>query len=290
MAVGYSLLPSLLPVPGIRLGTTEAGIKYTNHKDLVVIELVENSQTAAVFTQNAFCAAPVLVARSHLKERQPRYLLINTGNANAGTGHNGVEDARHCCQLVADSAGCASSEVLPFSTGVIGEPLMVDIFKAAIPQAIANFSETGWGDAAHGIMTTDTIAKGLSETLELNGKTITITGIAKGSGMIRPDMATMLAYIATDALIDAPVLQTLLESAVKCSFNRITVDGDTSTNDACLLIATGESGVQIIKNSDEIHRFGHLLNSMLKKLAQLMIRDAEGATKFVTIEFSRWWC
>ena len=284
MAVGYSILPHLLPVPGIRLGTTEAGIKYTNRRDLVVIELTEGTQTAAVFTQNAFCAAPVHIAKAHLKEVSPRFFLINTGNANAGTGHNGLEDARHCCQLVAESVDCNANEVLPFSTGVIGESLVMDVFQLGIPRAIANLSESGWEDAAHGIMTTDTIAKGLSEELELNGKKITITGIAKGSGMIRPDMATMLAYIATDAAIDSPLLQTLLESAVKCSFNRITVDGDTSTNDSCLLMATGQSGVQISEGSEELHYFSSLLNSMLQKLAQLMIRDAEGATKFVRVE------
>jgi len=284
MAVGYSILPHLLPVPGIRLGTTEAGIKYTKRRDLVVIELAESTQTAAVFTQNAFCAAPVHIAKAHLNEASPRYLLINTGNANAGTGHNGIEDSKQCCKLVAESVNCNANEVLPFSTGVIGESLVIDVFQAGIPQAVANLSESGWEDAAHGIMTTDTIAKGLSEELELNGKKITITGIAKGSGMIRPDMATMLAYIATDAAIDAPLLQTLLNSAVKRSFNRITVDGDTSTNDSCLLMATAHSGVQITENSEELHLFGNLLNSMLQKLAQLMIRDAEGATKFVTVE------
>ncbi len=284
MAVGYSILPHLLPVPGIRLGTTEAGIKYTNRRDLVVIELAETTQSAAVFTQNAFCAAPVQVARAHLKETSPRYLLVNTGNANAGTGHNGLEDAQQCCQLLAESVGCTPGEVLPFSTGVIGESLVMDPFVAGIPRAVANLSESGWEDAAHGIMTTDTIAKGVSEELELDGKKITITGIAKGSGMIRPDMATMLAYFATDAAIDAPLLQKLLDSAVKRSFNRITVDGDTSTNDACLLMATGQSGVQIGEDSEALHFFGNLLNSMFQKLAQLMIRDAEGATKFVTVE------
>lgn len=284
MAVGYSILPHLLPVPGIRLGTTKAGIKYTNRRDLVVIELAEGTQTAAVFTQNAFCAAPVQVAKSHLSNAIPHYLLINTGNANAGTGHNGLEDAKQCCQLVAENVGCSFSEVLPFSTGVIGESLIMNVFQDGIPNAIANLSESGWEDAAHGIMTTDTIAKGLSEELEFNGKTITITGIAKGSGMIRPDMATMLAYIATDAAIDCSLLQELLNSAAKCSFNRITVDGDTSTNDSCLLMATGASGVQITNNSEELHHFSNLLNSMMQKLAQLMIRDAEGATKFVTVE------
>ena len=284
MAVGYSILPHLLPVSGIRLGTTEAGIKYTNRRDLVIIELAEGTQTAAVFTQNSFCAAPVQIAKSHLKEASPRYLLINTGNANAGTGHNGLEDAQRCCELVAENLGCSFEEVLPFSTGVIGEPLVIDLFQTGIPKAVANLSEQGWEDAAHGIMTTDTIAKGLSEELELNGKKITITGIAKGSGMIRPDMATMLAYIATDAAIDAPLLQTLINSAAKCSFNRITVDGDTSTNDSCLLMATGKSGVQIVEGSEEFHLFSQLLNAMFQKLAQLMIRDAEGATKFVSVE------
>jgi glutamate N-acetyltransferase/amino-acid N-acetyltransferase len=284
MAVGYSILPHLLPVPGIRLGTTEAGIKYTNRRDLLVIELAEGTRTAAVFTKNAFCAAPVLVARAHLKEAVPHYLLVNTGNANAGTGHNGLEDARLSCQLVAESVGCSSAEVLPFSTGVIGQSLVMELFQAAIPRAVAKLSEDGWEDAAHGIMTTDTVAKGVSEVLELNGKKITITGIAKGSGMLRPDMATMLAYIATDASIESTLLQRLLDNAVKYSFNRITVDGDTSTNDACLLMATGVSGVEISEGSDELHHFSLLLNSMLQKLAQLMIRDAEGATKFVTVE------
>ncbi|MCW8826753.1 MAG: bifunctional ornithine acetyltransferase/N-acetylglutamate synthase, partial [Gammaproteobacteria bacterium] len=183
MAVGYSILPHLFPVAGIRLGTTEAGIKYTNRRDLVVIELVEGTQTAAVFTQNAFCAAPVQVAKTHLEKSAPRYLLVNTGNANAGTGHNGLEDAQNCCQLVADNQGCSVDEVLPFSTGVIGEPLVLEVFQMGIPRAIANLSELGWEDAAHGIMTTDTIAKGVSEVLELDGKKVTLTGIAKGSGM-----------------------------------------------------------------------------------------------------------
>ncbi|MDH3353854.1 MAG: bifunctional glutamate N-acetyltransferase/amino-acid acetyltransferase ArgJ [Chromatiales bacterium] len=286
MAVGYSILPQLLPVTGIRLGTTEAGIKYTNRRDLVVIELAKGTQSAAVFTQNAFCAAPVQIAKTHLNQAVPRYLLINTGNANAGTGHNGLEDAKRCCELVAESVGCSANEVLPFSTGVIGEPLEIDRFQAGIPHALANLSEQGqgWEDAAHGIMTTDTIAKGLSEELELNGSKITITGIAKGSGMIRPDMATMLAYIATDASIDSALLQRLLNRAVKFSFNRITVDGDTSTNDSCLLMATGKSGVQINEGSEEAELFSQLLNAMFQKLAQLMIRDAEGATKFVTVE------
>ncbi len=284
MAVGYSILPHLSPVPGIRLGTAEAGIKYTNRRDLIVIELAEGTQTAAVFTQNAFCAAPVHVARANLDETQPRYLLINSGNANAGTGQSGLEDSQQCCQWVADSVGCNPNEVLPFSTGVIGESLGMDLFQAGIPHAVADLNDSGWEDAAHGIMTTDTIAKGLSETFELDGEMITITGIAKGSGMIRPDMATMLAYLATDALIDAPLLQKLLNSAVKCSFNRITVDGDTSTNDSCLLMATGESGKEIADDSETFHYFGNLLNGMMQKLAQLIIRDAEGATKFVTVE------
>jgi len=212
------------PVAGIRLGTACAGIKKENHKDLVLIELSEGTQTAAVFTQNAFCAAPVSISKKHLLQSQPKYLLANTGNANAGTGEQGITDALTCCELVADITNSTISEVLPFSTGVIGEYLPVDKFPAAIKSAYENLSEDNWENAANGILTTDTVAKAFTRTIKIENKNITISGIAKGSGMIRPDMATMLAYIATDAKIDKVVLQGCLFEAVNHSFNRIPFD------------------------------------------------------------------
>ena len=233
------------PVAGIRLGVACAGIKKENHQDLVLIELAEGTQTAAVFTQNAFCAAPVSISKKHLLQSSPKYLLINTGNANAGTGQQGIADAISSCEMVAEVASSKVSEVLPFSTGVIGEYLPMNKFSKAIKSAYDNLAEDNWKNAANGILTTDTVAKAFTRTLEVNEQSITISGIAKGSGMIRPDMATMLAYIATDAKIDKLLLQDCLLEAVNHSFNRITVDGDTSTNDACVLIASGDSGAEI---------------------------------------------
>jgi glutamate N-acetyltransferase/amino-acid N-acetyltransferase len=240
---------------------------------------------AAVFTRNAFCAAPVLVAREHLAQTAPRYLLINTGNANAGTGAQGLADTYACCEAVAQAAGCAREAVLPFSTGVIGEPLPVTTITAAIPQAVAALAEDGWTDAAYGILTTDTVPKGVSKQIRLGGETVTITGIAKGSGMIRPDMATMLAYVATDASVPAPVLQACLQRAVDASFNRITVDGDTSTNDACLLLATGQSAVSIDTSSGEaFETLCGAVTAVCEELARAIVRDGEGATKLITVE------
>ena len=275
---------SLHPVPGIRLGTACAGIKKPDHPDLVIIEIAEGSHTAAVFTRNAFCAAPVIVAREHLSATVPSYLLVNTGNANAGTGEPGLVDAHACCQAVADVAGCASNAVLPFSTGVIGEPLPVDKISGAIPDALEKLDAGGWEDASWGILTTDTKPKSFSIKLDIDGQSITLTGMAKGSGMIRPDMATMLAYIATDASINAADLQTCLETAVEQSFNRITVDGDTSTNDACILMATGKSGLQLQTGSAAFEQFSQALNEVCVELAKGMIRDGEGATKLINIE------
>ncbi|MEP1594908.1 MAG: bifunctional ornithine acetyltransferase/N-acetylglutamate synthase, partial [Halieaceae bacterium] len=234
MAVGTGELPALRPVAGIRLATVSAGIKTPGRKDLVLIEASEGTRCAAVFTRNAFCAAPVTVARDHLAScgNEPRYLLINTGNANAGTGAAGIEDAIACATATAERASCDESAVLPFSTGVIGEPLPVDKIVAAIPEALAAFSDGGWAAAAEGILTTDTRPKGCSVRFTCEGRDYVVTGIAKGAGMIRPNMATMLAYLATDAAVSQPVLQALLSEAVDLSFNRITVDGDTSTNDA----------------------------------------------------------
>ena len=279
------ILPVLHPVPGFRLGTTCAGIKKVNRRDLVVMELAEGSTVASVFTQNAFCAAPVIVARNHLNQTSPRYWLTNTGNANAGTGEQGIADAEACCDALARSAGCAREMVLPFSTGVIGESLSLDKICKGIPDAYAALSEDGWLDAAHGIMTTDTVPKGASRQINVNGQQVTITGIAKGSGMIRPDMATMLAYVATDAKIDSDDLQLYLHDAVEQSFNRITVDGDTSTNDACMLVATGQSGVSIDKSrSQDYDAFSGAVNEVCEQLALAIVRDGEGATKLITVE------
>ena len=277
-------LPELHSIPGLRLGTTCAGIKKPDHRDLVVMELCEASQVAAVFTRNAFCAAPVIVAREHWGKTAPRYLLINTGNANAGTGEQGMKDALSCCDALAQAAGCAREAVLPFSTGVIGEPLQVTAISDAVPAALAALDENGWADAAHGILTTDTVPKAVSRQLEIDGHTISITGISKGSGMIRPDMATMLAYVATDATVPQSVLQACLARAVNKSFNRITVDGDTSTNDACVLIATGRSAVSI--DQTEGAHFDALcaaVTDVCEQLALAIVRDGEGATKLITV-------
>ncbi len=282
MAVGYSGLPELLPVAGIRLATAAAGIRYTGRDDLALIELAPGSTCAAVFTRNAFCAAPVQVAREHLGRAAPRYLLVNSGNANAGTGVRGLQDARRCCELLAAQAGCGPQAVLPFSTGVIGEHLPVERFQAAIPGLHAALDTDAWAAAARAIMTTDTVAKGVSRTLELDSGTVTVTGIAKGAGMIRPDMATMLAFVATDAALDQPVLSDCLARAVEGSFNRITVDGDTSTNDACVLAASGASG--ITPTGADADRFTALVGDLCRELAQLIVRDAEGATRFVTVD------
>lgn len=271
------------PVPGIRLGTACAGIKKPGRRDLVVMELAPHSHSAAVFTRNAFCAAPVTVAREHLRQAAPRYLLINTGNANAGTGAAGLADARQCCAALAEQVGCQPNEVLPFSTGVIGEPLPVARITDGLPAACAALSEAGWGDAAHGILTTDTVPKLVSRRLELDGHTITVTGMAKGSGMIRPDMATMLAYIATDAAVDSALLEALLQQAVDRSFNRITVDGDTSTNDACLLVASGASGLSVMAGSEAARQLGAALDTVCVELARAIVRDGEGATKLINI-------
>lgn len=284
MAVGYSGLPALYPVSGVRIGVAAAGIKKVDRDDLVLFELQPGSSVAATFTRNAFCAAPVVLARQHLQSTASRYLLVNTGNANAGTGKAGLADAVSCCDAVAQATGCRREEVLPFSTGVIGEPLPVERITDAIPALCASLDEDNWSAAASGILTTDTVPKGSSRQLTLEGKTVTITGISKGSGMIRPDMGTMLAYVATDAGIEQALLDTLLREAVAQSFNCITVDGDTSTNDACVAIASGASGVELKDNSDALKVFGEALTEMLKELAQLIVRDGEGATKFVSIE------
>jgi glutamate N-acetyltransferase/amino-acid N-acetyltransferase len=273
------------PVKGVRISVIEAGIRKINRKDLVLMEVSNKSRVAAVFTQNTFCAAPVLVAKQHLKKAAPKYLLINTGCANAGMGKQGIVDARASCQALAQLAGCKTEAVLPFSTGVIGEPLPVDRIVAALPEAIKSLSSENWALAAQGIMTTDTRPKLVSRQIKIGGKKVSVTGIAKGAGMIKPNMATMLAYVATDANISKSLLNTLLKEGVKVSFNRITVDGDTSTNDVCVLIATQEAGNAIInsRESADYKQFKKTIESVFIELAQAVIRDAEGATKFMTL-------
>src|SRR5690554_1423949 len=230
MPVGLGPLPTLHPVPGFRLGIACAGIKRAGRKDVVVMEAAEGARMAGVFTRNAFCAAPVTLCKQHLPSG-PRYLLVNTGNANAGTGKPGMEAALRTCEALAGLTGVEPVRVLPFSTGVIGELLPADKIIAVLPQALADLAEGNWAQAAEGIMTTDTLPKGASRQISLGGRTVTVTGISKGAGMIRPNMATMLGYVATDARVTQPVLQHMLRQAADLSFNRITIDGDTSTNE-----------------------------------------------------------
>ena len=286
MAVGLEAVSQLTPIPGIRIGIAEAGIKYKNRKDLVIFELCEEAVCAATFTRNAFCAAPVILARKHLVARSPRYFLINTGNANAGTGERGYQDALDSCATLAQAVGLSTENVLPFSTGVIGEYLPMDVLKKGIPLALNNLREDAWVEAASGIMTTDTLPKGISECVDIDGTRVNLTGIVKGAGMIRPNMATMLAYVATDACIDGELLQACLEEAVSLSFNRITIDGDTSTNDSCALVATQKAANVLIddSHSSAYESFRMALIGLCQRLAQSLIRDGEGATKFMTIE------
>lgn len=272
------------PVPGIRLSAVAAGIRYRDRDDLVLIELAGGGTAAAVFTRNAFCAAPVTVAREHLAATAPHYLLINSGNANAGTGRDGLRATRETCRLLAGAAGCAINQVLPFSTGVIGQDLPVDPFAQATPRLLAGLAADGWERASRAIMTTDTRPKLFSRQCEISGQIITVTGMAKGAGMICPDMATMLAYVATDAAVPAAVLQACLEAAVAPSFNAITVDGDTSTNDACVLLASGASGVVVDDlGSAAGRRLAETVTAVCMDLAQAIIRDGEGATKLVRV-------
>lgn len=272
-------------VPGVRLGVARAGIKKAEHDDLLIIALSENTQTAAVFTQNAFCAAPVMVAKRHLElnRGKPRCLLINTGNANAGTGEAGLADALSCCVALGTLLEISETTVLPFSTGVIGESLPVERIDKALPSALGALQADQWEAAASAILTTDTQPKLRTRKVEIDGHHCVITGIAKGAGMICPDLATMLAFIATDAVIAAPLLDDLLRSAVNRSFNRITVDGDTSTNDAVTLSATGQSGITLERGSRATAEFAEALDAVMIDLAQDIVRDGEGATKFVEI-------
>jgi len=279
---------SLLPVKGVELGYAEAHIKKPNRKDLLVIRLAPGSRVAGVFTQNRFCAAPVQVCKAHLEAgAEVRALLVNTGNANAGTGEDGLMRARRSCEALAGLLGIADDQVLPFSTGVIMESLPVDRVVAGLPACVADLRENNWANAAQAIMTTDIVAKACSKQLQLGGKTVTITGIAKGSGMIHPNMATMLGYIATDAAISQKALEAMIQHTVNRSFNCITVDGDTSTNDSLILMATGQAGnVEITEQSADYAALRDAVTEVAATLAQAIVRDGEGATKFMTIRIN----
>lgn len=270
-------------VDGIRLSAVACGVRYADRLDLVLIEIPEAASVAGVFTQNAFCAAPVQIARQHLQVNTPRYFLINTGNANAGTGEAGKVDALRCCQAMADIARVQPDQILPFSTGVIGEPLPVEPILLGIPDAFSGLEEDKWVDAATGIMTTDTQAKLATRSIKISGREVAISGIAKGAGMIKPNMATMLAFVFTDLSIDQSDLNGLIQEAVSQSFNRITVDGDTSTNDACMLVATGQSHNYSTLSAAERVTFKQALTDVFMELAMAIIKDAEGGTKFVTV-------
>ncbi|GAB7533486.1 bifunctional glutamate N-acetyltransferase/amino-acid acetyltransferase ArgJ [Pseudomonas sp. 3A(2025)] len=285
MAVGLGPLPTLHPVAGFELGIASAGIKRPGRKDVVVMRCAEGSSVAGVFTLNAFCAAPVIIAKQRV-QGTVRYLLTNTGNANAGTGEPGLVAARRTCDKLAELTGVPAEAVLPFSTGVIGEPLPVEKIEGALQAALDDLSVDNWAAAATGIMTTDTLPKGASRQFQHDGVTVTVTGISKGAGMIRPNMATMLGYIATDAKVSQSVLKDLILDGANKSFNRITIDGDTSTNDCCMLIATGQANLPQVTEAS-----GPLFEALKKavfevcmEVAQAIVRDGEGATKFVTVQ------
>ena len=287
MAVGNVAIPNTIyPIDGIKLSATAAGVRYKDRDDLVVIEIADSATTAVVTTKNTFCAAPVRVLREHFAKASPRYLITNTGNANAGTGADGKRRAVDICSALAAKAGVDVSTVLPFSTGVIGEPLNSDAVIAGLDNALANLAADNWLAAANGIRTTDTIPKLASEKVDVDAISYHITGMSKGSGMIRPNMATMLGYVATDANIAADLLQEILSKINEQSFNRITVDGDTSTNDCCVLIATGTASSEIIDSPEHPHYqpIFDALTAVFVRLAQLIVRDGEGATKFMTVK------
>ena len=289
MPVNYTLptQESLNPINGVTLGYAKAHVKKPDRKDMLVISLAPGSLAAGVFTQNRFCAAPVLVCREHLKRGADiRALVINTGCANAGTGASGFADAKVTCDEVANALGCTRQQVLPFSTGVILEHLPMDKILAGVPHCVANLTPTGWFDAAHAIMTTDTVPKAVSRQLDIDGHTVTITGISKGAGMIEPNMATMLGFIATDAVVGPDVLADMVKTASAISFNAITIDGDTSTNDSLILIATGKAGNPPIngEGTAEYVKLQLAVNDVAIALAQAIVRDGEGATKFMTVK------
>ncbi|KPK07140.1 MAG: ornithine acetyltransferase [Betaproteobacteria bacterium SG8_39] len=274
---------ALEPIVGVELGVARAGIRQPGRRDLLVMRLAPGSAMAGVFTQNRFCAAPVLLARQHLAAGwEPRALVVNTGNANAGTGADGIARARAVCEGLARALGCAVEQILPFSTGVIMEPLPAERILAGLPAAVADLAPGNWAQAAEAIMTTDTVPKAASRRVALSGGEVRVTGIAKGAGMIRPDMATMLAFVATDAAVARADLERLVRAAASRSFNCITVDGDTSTNDAFMLVASGGAGVPARDEAD-LGLLGEAIDAVAMQLAQAIVRDAEGATKFVTV-------
>ncbi len=291
MAVNLPLpiAANLKPVAGVELGHAEAGVRKANRKDLLVMKLASTATVAGVFTKNRFCAAPVQVCKAHLEGLHMsgapiRALLVNTGNANAGTGDAGLANANATCAALAELLGCEPSQILPFSTGVILEPLPVERIKAGMPQAIANLKADNWYNAAEAIMTTDTQPKAASRTVTIGGKTVTLTGISKGAGMIKPNMATMLGFLAIDAKVAQPVLEHLVKEAADKSFNCITIDGDTSTNDSFILVATGAGQLEVNElASPEYAALSAAVTSLSQELAQMIIRDGEGATKFMTV-------
>jgi glutamate N-acetyltransferase/amino-acid N-acetyltransferase len=295
--VPVNLLPpnpaDLLSIKGVRLGIAQAGIRKAGRKDLLVIALDEGVKVAGAFTQNRFCAAPVVIARQHLSTLDPlsgmRALVINTGNANAGTGRQGMADARAVCNELAGLLQCEPAQILPFSTGVILEPLPVDRIKAGLPACLANLSADHWADAAQAIMTTDTVPKAVSRKVQVNGVQVTVTGIAKGAGMIHPNMATMLGFIATDAKVSQPLLRSIVQHAAKHSFNAITVDGDTSTNDSFIVMATGRASMDELQSAEsgEYRELCDGITEVAALLAQAIVRDGEGATKFITVRVER---
>lgn len=286
----FELLGQLSPIRGVSLGVAEAGIKQSNHKDLLLIVLDEGTKIAGVFTQNKFCAAPVIVAKEHILRKKSgsfiHALIINTGSANAGTGEEGIIHTRSICAELARLLSCDVNQVLPFSTGVIMERLPVEKIILNLPKAVANLKPDNWYSAAQTILTTDTVPKAISKQVLLGGSIVTITGVAKGSGMIRPNMATMLGYLATDAVISQPLLKKMIHNVANNSFNRITVDGDTSTNDSFILIATGHAGnLEILdQESSEYIELQDAVTEVAVHLAKAIVKDGEGATKFITVK------
>ncbi|MBL8333643.1 MAG: bifunctional glutamate N-acetyltransferase/amino-acid acetyltransferase ArgJ [Rubrivivax sp.] len=288
MPVNFTPTPAdqLHPVAGLRIGTAMAGVRKANRRDLVLFELAEGSTVAGVFTLNRFCAAPVQLCRERLAAGTPlRAMVVNTGNANAGTGADGLERAQRTCEAVAATLGLSAQAVLPFSTGVIMEPLPVDRIVAGLPAARADLAEGHWAQAAEGIMTTDTVPKAASVRTTVGGRSVTVTGISKGAGMIRPNMATMLGFVATDAVVAPAALQQLVRRAADASFNRITIDGDTSTNDSFVLVATHKAGHAPVTDLDSAdgQALARAVTEVSRRLAQAIVRDGEGATKFITV-------
>ena len=278
---------ALFAVPGVRIGVAEAGVRKANRKDLTVVLIDEGSAVGGVFTQNRFCAAPVQVCREHLAANHGiRAMVINTGNANAGTGEDGLMRTRSTCIALARKLEISPEQILPFSTGVIMEPLPVDRIEAGLPAALADAKADNWARAAEGIMTTDTIPKAFSQQVQVGGATVTITGISKGAGMIRPNMATMLGFLATDAKIDPSLIQPLARQLADASFNRVTIDGDTSTNDSFVVIATQKAAHATITSLDsaEGKALVAAMQEVARQLAQAIVRDGEGATKFITVQ------